>query len=195
MDQCPRSLISDHAVHVSHVWQVLHSGEGCAERCRRCAIYNRAGKYRHSFILCLFAATLPASWRMSTFPVSFIEFRKMLASSISTLFPRSYQPLVAWPETPSTAAASLTIQTAGRPSWTPLSVTLQRSLLWTFSCFCVWFMVELTIVPEPLQRLWIQRGTLRFARFDHQPVSSHLSSDTGNIMVQFHWCWVSYLNK
>lgn len=81
----------------------------------------------------LFAVILPGSWQMCTFPL--IYFRELSASTISTFSSRSCRPSGVWPETTSSAAAWLATQTAGRPWWTPLSVRLERSCYWTFSCF------------------------------------------------------------
>lgn len=124
----------------------------------------------------LFAAILSVSWQMCTFPL--ISFRELSASAISAFSSRSCRPSVVWPETTSSAAASLTMQTAGRPWWTLLSVRLERCC-----CFCVSFMIEATVFPEQLHSLRIQRGPLCFARFYHEFVSSRFSSDPGKITV------------
>lgn len=149
---CPRSFISD----ISHFLQVLRSGEGCADRRHRCAIYNHTGKYRHkvSFCVCLLPVCLHLEWCahfLLVFLIIIISFREMSGSSVSRLFPCSYQPSVVWPETESTAAASLMIHTAGRLSWTPLSVKLTFVNIELFLCFvydwigCVSCMVNMVV--------------------------------------------------
>lgn len=59
----------------------------------------------------------------------------------------------------------------------------ERCCYWMFSCFCVSFTTELTVIPEQLQSLRIQRGPLCFARFYHEFVSSRFTSDPGKITV------------
>lgn len=129
----------------------------------------------------LFAAILPVSWQMCKFP--FILFRELSASTISAFSSRSCWPSVVWPETTSSAAASRTMQTAGWPWWTLLSVRLECSCYWTFSCFCVSITSESAVIPEQLQSLRIQRGPLCFARFYHEFVSSRFASDPGMVTV------------
>lgn len=129
----------------------------------------------------LFSAILPVSWQMCTFPL--ISLRELSANTISAFSFRSCRPSVVWPETTSSAAASLTMQTAGWPWWTLLSVRLESSCYWTFSCCCVSFTAESTVFPEQLQSLRIQRGPLCFARFYHEFVSSRFSGDPGKITV------------
>lgn len=118
---------------------------------------------------------------MCTFPL--ISFRELSASMISAFSSRSCRPSVVWPETTSSAAALLTMQTAGWPWWTLLSVRLERCCYWMFSCFYVSFMAESTVIPGQLQRLRIQRGPLCFAQFYHEFVSSRFTSDPGKITV------------
>lgn len=129
----------------------------------------------------LFAAIVPVLWQMCTFPL--ISVRELSASTISAFFSRSCRPSVVWPETTSSAAALLTMQTAGWPWWMLLSVRLEGSCYSMFSCFCVSFTAESTVIPEQLQSLWIQRGPVCFARFYHEFVSSRFSSDPGNSVL------------